>query len=75
MIPVYRYHAMQKDGCRFNFSANPMLGQGWTFDGVAFYVPDNNNPLAVPLYQFHYDQSKTYGGWRFNFNTTMNPAN
>lgn len=73
--PIYRYHAVQKDGWRFNFSTNPMLGQGWIFDGVAFHVPNAGTHGAVPLYQFHYDQSKTYGGWRFNFNRTMQPAN
>lgn len=52
-----------------------MLGEGWEFDGIAFHVPDNTHPNAVPLYQFHYNQKDTYGGWRFNFNTTMKPAN
>jgi len=71
---VYRYHAFQKDGTRFHFSTNPMLGEGWAFDGIAFHVPDNSDHYAVSLYQFHYDQNNTYGGWRFNFNTTMKPA-
>jgi len=39
--PIYRYHAVQKDksGWRFTFSPNPMLGEGWIFDGIAFHVP------------------------------------
>ena len=39
--PIYRYHAVQKgkSGWRFTFSPNPMLGEGWSFDGIAFHVP------------------------------------
>ena len=74
--PIYRYHAVQKDksGWRFTFSPNPMLGEGWSFDGIAFHVPKQDNPNAVPLYQFHYDQKDTYGGWRFHFSTSKKPS-
>lgn len=74
--PIYRYHAVQKDGWRFNFSTNSLLGQGWIFDGVAFIVPLKNDkyPEIVPINQFHYDQKKTYGGYRFHFDKTMKPA-
>jgi len=74
-VPVYRYHAEQSDGWRFHFSTNSLYGQGWIFDGIAFHAPDNSNHSAVPIYQFHIDQSSTYGGWRLNFNTTKNPSN
>jgi hypothetical protein len=73
-IPIYRYHAPQKNGWRFTFSPKPMLGEGWIFDGVAFQVPKEDNPDAVPLYQFHYDQKKSFRGYRFHFNTSMKPA-
>lgn len=39
---IYRYHAEQKDGWRFNFSTNPSLGLGWVYDGVAFRTPGQN---------------------------------
>ena len=71
---VYRYHAVQKHGWRFNFSTNPSLGYGWIYDGVAFRVPVND-PDCVNIYEFHYDQSNTYGGWRNNFSTSMDPVN
>jgi hypothetical protein len=29
MINIYRYHVSQSDGWRFNFSTNPILGEGW----------------------------------------------
>jgi hypothetical protein len=74
MNAVYRYHAVQSDGWRFTFSKNPLLGEGWTHDGIAFFSATDENPNAVPIYQFHYDQSKTYGGWRFLFSTNMHPA-
>ena len=74
MIPIYRYHAVQSDGWRFHFSTNPQVGQGWTFDGVAFGAPVDSDSNGVPLFQFHYDQDATYGGWRFNYNTSMQPA-
>lgn len=51
-----------------------MVGQGWIFDGVAFHVPQYQQIQTTPLYQFHYDQNKTYGGWRFTYDTTMKPA-
>ena len=74
MIPIYRYHAVQSDGWRFLLSKNPAVGQGWTFDGVAFAAPVNTDPKGVPLFQFHYDQKATYGGWRFNYNRSMKPS-
>lgn len=54
--PVYRYHAPQSDGWRFHYSLNPELGEGWIYDGIAFNVPVDHYD-AVPIYQFHYDQS------------------
>jgi hypothetical protein len=75
MAAVYRYHASQSDGWRFTFSTNPNLGDGWILDGIAFYAADETDPSAIPINQFHYDQSKTFGGWRFLFGTTMHPTN
>lgn len=72
--PIYRFHCAQKTGFRFHFSPKPEIGDGWTPDGIAFYVP-LSGPATVPVHQFHYDQKSTYGGWRFNFNITMNPTN
>lgn len=74
MTAVYRYHALQSDGWRFNFSTNPNLSDGWILDGIAFYAANDTDPNTVPVYQFHYDQSKTFGGWRFLFGTTMQPT-
>lgn len=71
--PIYRYHASQSDGRRFHYSTSPNVGDGWIYDGVAFNAPVDN-PNAVPVHQFHYDQSNTYGGWRFNYSTSMKPA-
>lgn len=51
------------------------MGDGWNFDGIAFYVPDDSDARAVSLNQFHYNQKGTYGGWRFTYNITMSPAN
>ena len=70
MQTIHRYHAQQSDGYRFTFSSNPNLGQGWTYDGIAFKVPIIGN---VRVHQFHYDQSSTYGGWRFHFSKDMKP--
>ena len=28
----------------------------------------------IDIYQFHYNQKGTYGGWRFYFNKTMDPT-
>lgn len=71
---VYRYHAVQENGWRFNFSTNPSLGYGWTYDGIAFYAPVND-PQSVDVYGFHYDQTNTYGGWRNHFSTSLQPSN
>lgn len=73
-IPIYRYHASQSDGLRYHYSPKSNLGEGWNCDGIAFRVPDNLDPYSVPLHQFHYDQTGTYGGWRFHFSTKMSPA-
>jgi hypothetical protein len=70
-IPVYQYHAVQKDGWRFHYSTNPLVGQGWTFDHEVFKTPLPDTTNSVAVYQYHYDQSKTYGGWRFNY--SLNP--
>jgi hypothetical protein len=72
MENIYRYHAVQKDGWRFNFSTNPNLGEGWIYDGLAFKVPNQSAYGAVPVYQFHFDQKHTYGGWRFLYSTSEN---
>ena len=38
-IPIYRYHASQEDGVRYMFNNTPMIGEGWTLDGIAFRAP------------------------------------
>ena len=70
MQTVYRYHILQSNGQRFTFSTNHNLGQGWTYDGIAFQVPIVGD---VSIHQFHYDQSSTYGGQRFHFCKDMKP--
>jgi hypothetical protein len=74
-VPIYRYHAEQSDGWRFLYSTNSNFGQGWTYDGIAFYAPTQDDPWAIPIYQFHYDQNATYGGLRFHFSTDKNSIN
>ncbi len=37
--PIYRYHAKQSDGFWYLFGPDANGGQGWTFDGLAFYTP------------------------------------
>lgn len=66
LLPIYRYHAEQKDGWRYLYSPNPDVGQGWNRDGIAFYSPVCSTK-QVPVYQMHIDQSSTYGGWQFMF--------
>lgn len=69
---IYRYHCPQKDGSRFFYSNSNAVGEGWTLDGPCFKAPLQTMDEAVPVYQYHYDQSKTYGGWRFLFSTDSN---
>jgi hypothetical protein len=64
-INIYRYHAVQSDGWRFNYLTNPQHGKGWIYDGLAFRVPHQGVEGVVPVFQFSCDQSKTYGGRRY----------
>ena len=42
-MKIYRYHAVQKDGWRFNFSTNKLLGEGWIYDCIAFQSVDEKH--------------------------------
>jgi hypothetical protein len=42
---------------------------GWSIDGVSFKAPLHGIANTVPVFEYHYDQSKTYGGWRFLYST------
>ena len=64
-LNIYQYYAEQSDGFRYSYSTNPDLSDGWTKDGVVFKVPSTHANGRVPVYQYHYDQNKTYGGWRY----------
>jgi hypothetical protein len=70
MINIYRYHTTQSDGWRYNYSTNPLLSDGWIYDGLVFRVPHQELDGVVPVFQFHCDQSKTYGGWRYLYSTS-----
>ena len=77
MIPIYRFQAAQNDnGYNSSMSRHdkPIReGQGWGLQGVTFGAPLDSDPRAVPLFRFHLDQSKTYGGQRYNYCTSMKP--
>lgn len=73
--PIYRYHCEQENGWRFFYSNRSDVQSGWTYDGVAFRVPLHGANGVSPVYQYHYDQSNTYGGWRFNFTTSPHCEN
>lgn len=51
-------------------------GNGWILDnGVSFKTPFNGSePYAIPVYQYYYDQTNTYGGWRFLYSTNFNQS-
>ena len=51
------------------------MGNGWTYDGLNFRTPRNGTGGAVPVFKYKYDQSLTYGGWRFRFSTNPNRSN
>jgi len=78
---VYQYHADQRDGVRFNYDLSSELGQGWGFDKYSFSVVSGNvheleemfPDLLVPVYKYHFDQSKTFGGWKFLY-TPQDPS-
>jgi hypothetical protein len=51
------------------------VGNGWSYDGLNFRTPRHGTNGAVPVFQYHFDQSQTYGGWRFLFSTNINQSN
>ena len=48
------------------------MKEGWILDGPCFKTPLYGIPGVVPVFQYHYVQSKEYGGWRFHFSTSPN---
>ena len=59
---IFRYSAQNLSGSsRYLYSINPSVGQGWTFNGLAFQTPVND-PNASPVNQLHFAQPE---GWRF----------
>ena len=48
------------------------IKEGWTYDKIAFYTPSKDTIGAIPVYEYYFDQKKTYGGVRFNYSTNSN---
>lgn len=75
-VPVYRYYAWKNEEARFHYHTNPVVGNGWIKEGIAFYGAYELNPNSIPLYNFYYDYKTTgKGGWKFLLGTDMGAVN